>query len=76
MDRGLLGGLTRREFLRRHWQKRPLFVRGALPGFEGVLEERALGALAARSDVAVLARRCGGDAPRLQREACRRMTLR
>ena len=51
MDRGLLGGLTRREFLRRHWQKRPLFVRGALPGFAGVLEERALGALAARSDV-------------------------
>lgn len=36
----------------------------------------ALVAFAARSDVAVLARRCGGDAPRLQREACRRMTLR
>ena len=36
----------------------------------------ALVAFSARSDVAVLARRCGGDAPRLQREACRRMTLR
>lgn len=36
----------------------------------------ALVSFAARSDVAVLARRCGGDAPRMQREACRRMTLR
>ena len=36
----------------------------------------ALVAFAARSDVAVLARRCGGEAPRMQREACRRMTLR
>jgi 50S ribosomal protein L16 3-hydroxylase len=27
----LLGGLTAREFLRRHWQKRPLYVRNALP---------------------------------------------
>ncbi|MHC1652024.1 hypothetical protein ACODUL_01835 [Stenotrophomonas maltophilia] len=36
----------------------------------------ALVVFAARSDVAVLARRCGGEAPRLQREACKRMTLR
>ena len=36
----------------------------------------ALAAFAARSDVAILARRCGGEAPRLEREACRRMTLR
>jgi hypothetical protein len=36
----------------------------------------ALAAFAARSDVAILARRCGGDAPRLEREACRQMTLR
>jgi 50S ribosomal protein L16 3-hydroxylase len=47
----LLGGLTPREFLRRHWQKRPLFVRGALPRFGGVLSERELAALAARDDV-------------------------
>src|SRR5438067_2508817 len=47
----LLGGLTPREFLRRHWQKRPLFVRGALPRFAGVLDERELCALAARDDV-------------------------
>ncbi|MGF6416700.1 hypothetical protein ABH900_000161 [Stenotrophomonas sp. AN71] len=36
----------------------------------------ALAAFAARSDVAVLARRCGGEAPLLDHEACRRMTLR
>ena len=47
----LLGGLTPREFLRRHWQKRPLFVRAALPRFAGVLGERELRALAARDDV-------------------------
>ena len=47
----LLGGLTPRTFLRRHWQKLPLFVRGALPAFRGVLDEHALAALAARDDV-------------------------
>jgi 50S ribosomal protein L16 3-hydroxylase len=47
----LLGGLTPRTFLRRHWQKRPLFVRAALPAFRGVVDERALAALAARDDV-------------------------
>ena len=47
----LLGGLAARTFLRRHWQKRPLLVRGALPGFSGVLDARALAALARRDDV-------------------------
>jgi 50S ribosomal protein L16 3-hydroxylase len=47
----LLGNLSPRTFLRRHWQKRPLLVRGALPGFSGVLDARTLAALAARDDV-------------------------
>ena len=47
----LLGGLTPRAFLRRYWQKRPLFVRAALPAFQGVVDEHALAALAARDDV-------------------------
>jgi 50S ribosomal protein L16 3-hydroxylase len=47
----LLGGLAPREFLRRYWQKRPLFVRGALPGFAGVVSRRALERLATRDDV-------------------------
>ncbi|MGE5641088.1 MAG: JmjC domain-containing protein [Clostridia bacterium] len=57
----LLGGLTARSFLRRHWQKRPLFVRRALPGFRGATSLRELRRLAARDDVesriAVRARR-------------------
>ena len=50
MNRNLLGGLTPRDFLARHWQKRPLFVRRAIeaPAFVG---ERALAALARRDDV-------------------------
>ena len=51
MTARLLGDLTPREFLRRHWQKRPLFVPDALPGFAGVLDRRALAALARRDDV-------------------------
>jgi 50S ribosomal protein L16 3-hydroxylase len=47
----MLGGLTASAFLRRHWQKRPLFVPGALPQFDGVIDERALSALARREDV-------------------------
>ncbi len=51
MKRSLLGGLAPRTFLRRHWQKRPLFVPAALPGFRGIMDERALCALAMREDV-------------------------
>lgn len=51
MQETLLGGLSARAFLRRHWQKRPLLVRGALPGFTGVVDSRALFALASRNDV-------------------------
>ncbi len=50
MEVRLLGGLSVRQFLRRHWQKKPLLVRGALPGFSGVIGRRALFALAARPD--------------------------
>jgi 50S ribosomal protein L16 3-hydroxylase len=51
MKSNLLGGLSPRAFLQRHWQKRPLFVRSALPGFTGLADARALKALAARDDV-------------------------
>ena len=34
----LLGGLSASTFLRRHWQKQPLLVRGAIPGFTGILD--------------------------------------
>jgi 50S ribosomal protein L16 3-hydroxylase len=51
MEEAPLGGLSPQVFLRRHWQKRPLLVRRALPGFRGVIGKGALCALAARSDV-------------------------
>jgi len=51
VEKSLLGGLTSREFLRRHWQKRPLYVRAALPRFGGVLDARQLFTLARRDDV-------------------------
>jgi 50S ribosomal protein L16 3-hydroxylase len=47
----LLGGLNPREFLRRYWQKRPLLVRDAQPGFQGILTKSALARLAQRDDV-------------------------
>lgn len=46
----LLGGLTPRQFLRRHWQKKPLLIRAALPGFEPLSRARLL-ALARHGDV-------------------------
>jgi 50S ribosomal protein L16 3-hydroxylase len=51
MEEKILGGLSAREFLRRHWQKRPLLARGALPGLRGVASRAQLAALAARPDV-------------------------
>jgi 50S ribosomal protein L16 3-hydroxylase len=51
VEKNLLGGLTPREFLRRHWQKRPLYVRGALPRSTLVLDARKLFTLARREDV-------------------------
>ena len=47
----LLGGLTPAAFLRRHWQKRALLVRQAIPGFTGFVTRSALFALAGRDDV-------------------------
>ena len=47
----MLGKLSARTFLRRYWQKRLLFVPQALPGFNGVIDSRALAALATRDDV-------------------------
>jgi len=43
----LLGGLTPAQFMRRHWQKKPLLIRNAIPGFQPLLSRQALFALAA-----------------------------
>jgi 50S ribosomal protein L16 3-hydroxylase len=47
----LLGGLTPAQFMRRHWQKKPLLVRQALAGFKPVLDRAALFRLAGREEV-------------------------
>lgn len=47
----LLGGLSPAQFMRRHWQKKPLVVRQALPGLAAPLPRAALFDLAARDDV-------------------------
>jgi 50S ribosomal protein L16 3-hydroxylase len=46
----ILGGLSPAAFLRDHWQKRPLLIRQALPGFTGFLDREAVLRLATRSD--------------------------
>jgi 50S ribosomal protein L16 3-hydroxylase len=46
----LLGGLTPRAFLRRHWQKEPLLIRGALPGFRDPVTPERVVALAMRPE--------------------------
>jgi 50S ribosomal protein L16 3-hydroxylase len=47
----LLGGLSPAEFVRRHWQRRPLLVRQAIPGVKPPLHRRGLFALAQQDDV-------------------------
>ncbi|MEP6789913.1 MAG: cupin domain-containing protein [Ramlibacter sp.] len=47
----LLGGLSPQQFMKRHWQKKPLLVRGAVPGMKPFLQRSDLFAMAARDDV-------------------------
>ena len=46
-----LAGLTPGAFLRRHWQKKPLLARGALPGCAGIVRPATLFELAGRDDL-------------------------
>jgi len=48
--RRLLGGIPASTFLAEYWQKRPLLVRQALPGFGDWLDRAGLSALACRDD--------------------------
>ena len=47
----LLAGLTPAQFMRRHWQKKPLLVRAAIPGFTPLLSRAELLKLAADEEV-------------------------
>jgi 50S ribosomal protein L16 3-hydroxylase len=46
----LFGGLTTDEFLRDYWQKKPLLIRQAVPGFRGLLTSQQLIGLACDPD--------------------------
>ena len=51
MNPNLLGGLEPQQFLDEYWQKKPLLIRQAIPGFDGVIERDALFDLACDPDV-------------------------
>ncbi len=47
----LLGGMTPQTFMKRHWQKKPLLIRGAVPDFKTALGRSELFDLAASDGV-------------------------
>jgi 50S ribosomal protein L16 3-hydroxylase len=62
----LLGGLSPRLFMRRHWQKKPLLVRGAMPVDRPFVARSELFALAARDGIESRLVVSGRDGWRLQ----------
>lgn len=75
----LLGGLSPENFMRRHWHKKPLLVRQAIPGFKAPLPRNELFDLAAQEDVesrlVTLERRRGKEHWALQRGPFARRAL-
>jgi 50S ribosomal protein L16 3-hydroxylase len=47
----LLGGMTPEQFLKEYWQKKPLLIRKAIPGFTGLLTPEELAGLACEEGV-------------------------
>ena len=47
----LLGGITAEQFLAEYWQKKPLLIRNAIPGFHGLLSPDELAGLACEEEV-------------------------
>jgi 50S ribosomal protein L16 3-hydroxylase len=47
----LLGNITPAEFMSKYWQKKPLLIRGAIPGFTPLLSRDELFAMAEQEDV-------------------------
>lgn len=50
MNLAILGGLTAQQFIRDYWQKQPLLIRGAFPGFGDMLTPDELAGLACEED--------------------------
>lgn len=51
MKHNLLAGLSTQQFLRQYWQKKPLLIRQAIPGFKGFLNKQKMMALACQEEV-------------------------
>ncbi len=47
----VLGGISPADFMRKHWQKKPLLIRQAVPGMQPLVSRQALLAMAAREEV-------------------------
>lgn len=47
----MLGGMSTKEFLRSHWQKKPLLVRGAFPSFQDPVDPDELAGLSCEDGV-------------------------
>jgi len=50
MNKTMLGGLSVRQFIEEYWQKKPLLVRNAFPGFGNMLSPDELAGLACEED--------------------------
>ena len=51
LSTSLLGGLSPAQFMRRHWQRKPLLIRQAIPGFRPLLSRSSLFGLAGDESV-------------------------
>jgi 50S ribosomal protein L16 3-hydroxylase len=51
VKKSFLGRLTPQQFLRRHWQKKPLLIRNAFPAFRDLLKHEQLFDMACRDDM-------------------------
>jgi 50S ribosomal protein L16 3-hydroxylase len=71
----LLGGLSPQQFMKRHWQKKPLLVRQAIPGFKPLLDRAELFNLAAGEDVESRLLVCGDGQWQLKRGPFERRAL-
>jgi 50S ribosomal protein L16 3-hydroxylase len=71
----LLGGLTAAQFMRRHWQKKPLLIRQAIPGFTPPISRAALFELAGQDDVESRLIRKKGEAWQLRQGPLARRVL-
>lgn len=62
----LLAGLSPQQFMQRYWQKKPLLIRQAMPGFKAPLGRSALFDLASQDDVEsrLIVQALKADAPR------------